>query len=214
MQGRSHEAAGPRPFFPHVIDITAGYRPGRDHRGGRATQKEGDMKSKEITIEPIADDGTFPNNEELPVLIYRRAIELAGSDPAGRLEEIFRGNAWGDSWRNGIYTYHHYHSTCHEVLGVAAGTARVQLGGEKGGVLDLEPGDVIVIPAGVAHKNLGSSREFLVVGAYPPGQRLDMNYGRPEERPQADRNIAATPLPETDPVHGHKGPLVEQWMAR
>jgi len=37
---------------------------------------------------------------------------------------------------------------------------------------------VIIIPAGVAHKNLGSSAYFRCVGGYPPGQSWDMNFER------------------------------------
>lgn len=168
----------------------------------------------DVKVERLADDGTFPNNERLPVLVYERAIEPGSEDPAARFEEVFRQNGWGGTWRNGIYSYHHYHSTAHEVLGVARGTARVQLGGESGPVFEVEAGDVLVLPAGVAHKNLGSSPDFLVVGAYPEGQDYDMNYGRPGERPEADRNIRKTPLPEKDPVHGADGPLVEHWNER
>ena len=154
----------------------------------------------------LTDDGTFPNNERLPVLVYRGV--LRGAD---EMEKTFHRNGWGGSWRNGIYEYHHYHSTAHEVLGVARGSARVQLGGPKGSQFDLEPGDVVVIPAGVAHKNLGSSSDFVVVGAYPKGQDYDMNYGKSGERPGADENIARTPLPEADPVYGSEGPLLDHW---
>ena len=162
----------------------------------------------------LADDGTFPNNEDLPLLVCRDAVALEGpdgDDPAAVFERVFARNGWGGAWHNGVYGYHHYHSTAHEVLGVARGTARVQFGGEAGPVVDLSPGDVVVIPAGVAHKNLGSSDDFLVVGAYPSDQNFDMNYGRPGERPEADRNLRRTPVPETDPVFGEDGPVVVEW---
>jgi uncharacterized protein YjlB len=47
----------------------------------------------------------------------------------------------------------------------------------------------------VAHKNIESSDDFGVVGAYPEGQDWYMNYGKPGERPKADKNIARLPLP-------------------
>jgi uncharacterized protein YjlB len=78
-------------------------------------------------------------------------------------------------------------------------------------VLSVSAGDVVVIPAGVAHKNLGASRDFRVVGAYPLGQRWDMCYGEPGERPRADENIARVALPGADPVYGTTGPLIEHW---
>ena len=56
------------------------------------------------------------------------------------------------------------------VLGIAAGWVRVRLGGEGAQTVELRAGDVVVIPAGVAHKNEGASPDLLVVGAYPRGQ--------------------------------------------
>ena len=159
----------------------------------------------------IKDDGTYPNNGCLPLLAYQGVLALPAGDPARGVEELFNGNNWGGSWRNGIFGYHHYHSTAHEALGVYSGHARVQLGGPKGPEFEVHRGDVIVIPAGVAHKNLGSSLDFRVVGAYPAGQRPDMNYGKPKERPQSDRNITKVALPELDPVFGDTGPLIRQW---
>ena len=159
----------------------------------------------------IKDDGTFPNNEGLPLLAYQGVLKLPTGDPARGVEELFEAHNWGDSWRNGVFGYHHYHSTAHEVLGVYSGNARVQLGGSKGPEFEVRRGDVIVIPAGVAHKNLGSSLDFRLVGAYPAGQRPDMNYGKDNERPQADRNIADVALPNLDPVFGDAGPLVKLW---
>jgi uncharacterized protein YjlB len=159
----------------------------------------------------IKDDGTFPNNGRLPLLAYQRVLKLPTGDPARGVEELFESHGWGSSWRNGIFGYHHYHSTAHEVLGVYSGNARVQLGGSKGPEFEVRRGDVIVIPAGVAHKNLGSSLDFRLVGAYPAGQRPDMNYGKDNERPQADRNIADVALPNLDPVFGDTGPLIRLW---
>jgi uncharacterized protein YjlB len=123
-------------------------------------------------------------------------------------------SGWAGCWRNGIYSYHHYHSTAHEVLGVYRGSAKVQLGGEKGIIHEAEPGDVIIIPTGVVHKNLGSTSDFGVVGAYPDGQDWDMNYGKPGERPNADQSISSVPLPKSDPVFGASGPLLAKWNTR
>lgn len=165
----------------------------------------------------LQDDGTFPNNAELPVVVYREAIALeedhedAARHAAGIIEDRFHEQRWEGVWRNGIFPYHHYHSTAHEVLCIATGTVRAQLGGDSGPVFELEPGDVVVIPAGVAHRNLEASDDLVVVGAYPPHQIWDLNTGGEEERPRADENIAAVPLPETDPVLGPDGPLIALW---
>lgn len=168
------------------------------------------VRSAEVETLRLTDDGTFPNNEALPVLLYRGALDLPRSTPA-TVERLLEANSWGGTWRDGIYRYHHYHSTAHEVLAVADGSAQVQLGGDHGEIVDVQTGDVLMLPAGVAHKDFGSSPDFLVVGAYPEGQQWDMNYGKPEERPQADRNIERVALPETDPIYGVDGPLMEHW---
>ena len=50
----------------------------------------------------------------------------------------------------------------------------MRLGGEHGRDFIVEAGDVVVIPAGVGHKNLGATRQFGVVGAYPDGRPCDL----------------------------------------
>lgn len=163
----------------------------------------------EIIKHFLADDGTFPNNKNLPLIIYKDAIDIKNG--ASDVEKVFHANEWGNSWRNGIFSYHHYHSTAHEVLGIYQGSVKAQLGGPEGITTELEAGDVVLIPAGVAHKNLGSSTDFACVGAYPPGQDYDMNYGKIGERPSADKNIRKVPVPNNDPVAGKQGPLVKEW---
>lgn len=157
------------------------------------------------------DDGAIPNNAALPLLVYRAALQLPAEDPAAAFEARFEENGWGRAWRNGIFPYPHYHSTAHEVLGVARGRAEVRFGGATGLATTVRAGDVVVIPAGVGHQNLGASDDFLVVGAYPPGPAWDLCYGRPEERPRVLQNIAAVPRPAADPVHGTAGPLLTRW---
>ena len=158
----------------------------------------------------IGPEGYFPNNAELPALHYKSAFAI-GSELADMMEETFLENKWTNAWRNGIYDYHHYHSTAHEVLGVYSGNCKVQLGGSDGIILELNEGDVIVLPAGVAHKNVGCSTDFKCIGAYAGGRDYDMNYGKPEEIKKAKKNISKLPLPEMDPVYGEDGPLAKIW---
>src|SRR4051812_41847571 len=107
--------------------------------------------------EPIAfhfaGDGAVPNNR-MPMLVYRGAIDIARvRDPAKAMEKTFTQNGWGHGlWRNGIYPFTHYHSQIHEVLGIAAGKARVRFGGKNGEELEVQPGDVAVLPAGTGHQ--------------------------------------------------------------
>ena len=157
---------------------------------------------------------SFPNNPQLPVLLYRAAFRLPGyGDAAGTIEKAFRRNGWSSGWRDGLYNYHHYHSTAHEVLGCYAGKSRVQIGGPQGPVLDFARGDVLVLPAGAAHKSIETSKDFSVVGSYAQGRSYDMRRGRPEELAQANEQIEAVPLPERDPVFGSGGPLFRHWPA-
>lgn len=158
----------------------------------------------------VKDDGIFPNNS-LPILFYPKVLDLPKLFPALSIRKLFRKNNWTNNWKQGIYTYHHYHSTTHEVLGVCKGETLLQLGGEKGITLFIEKGDVIIIPAGVAHMNLGKENDIICVGGYPNGAEYDMKYGKKGERPAADENIDSLPLPQTDPVFGKKGGLLKIW---
>jgi uncharacterized protein YjlB len=174
------------------------------------------MADKQEVVQPeqfrFNDDGVFPNSV-LPLLVYRQALLADGQDPASLFEERFAGNDWCNSWRNGVYPFAHYHSTTHEILGVYCGAAMLRLGGEHGRNLDVQSGDVIVIPAGVAHQKIDASSDFAVVGAYPDGRDWDLMRGLPGERPKADRKIATLPIPENDPIYGGDGPLRQIWKA-
>jgi uncharacterized protein YjlB len=156
------------------------------------------------------DDGIFPNSR-VPLLFYHQAITTKAKDPASIFEERFAENDWTNSWRDGVYSFPHYHSTSHEVLGVYSGAATLRLGGEHGKNVEVQAGDVIVIPAGVAHQNIASSDDFGVVGAYPDGRSWDLLRGLSGERPKADRNIAALPIPDKDPIYGAAGPSRRIW---
>ena len=152
----------------------------------------------------FADDGTIPNNPRLPALLFRAA--LPPGDPAAA-EALFACHGWPPAWRNGIYRYHHYHPDAHEALAIACGRVSVLLGGEWGQVLDLEAGDVVVLPAGTGHRNLGASADLLVVGAYPTGQSPTEHRGRPGEHARAIAAIPAVPDPPAEPVTGALWPL-------
>jgi len=183
--------------------------------GAQAQSSNSLLNSKQprVITRVLKDTGSIPNSQ-LPVLIYPGALNLPKDDPAAAIEALIHANNWGNDWRNGIFSYHHYHSTAHEALLVFGGSAKVQLGGENGVIETIGAGDVIIIPAGVGHKNLGSSSDFHVVGAYPPNQNVDMNYGKAGERPRVDDNIARLALPATDPVFGKTGPLLDHWRTK
>lgn len=154
------------------------------------------------------DDGSIPNSR-LPVLVYSGVVNSDAG--AGAYVELFADHGWLGAWRDGIYPFHHFHSTAHEVLGIASGSAEVMLGGPAGRRFELRAGDVVVLPAGTGHRNLGSSPDLLVVGAYPNGMDWDLRRGDPAEHDEVLANIGRVPLPDQDPVRGESGPLVEIW---
>jgi len=153
------------------------------------------------------DDGRFPNSP-LPLLVYRGALQAN----ATAMELRFSTNGWSNTWCNGIFGYHHFHSTAHEVLGIAAGEADVEFGGLGGQAVEVRAGDVVVIPAGVGYRNMGQTSDLLVIGAYPGGANYDTRLGDPSEHDLALRNIAAVALPACDPVFGPEGPLHRLWI--
>ena len=159
----------------------------------------------------FADAGDIPNNPRLPLLIFKAAIQGSGEALAAAFEDLYARNDWRAAWRYGVYPFPHYHSTAHEVLGVYRGDAMIRLGHTVGISAHVEAGDVIVIPAGVGHQNLGASPDFHVVGGYPAGQQPDLLRGNPGERPAADDRIVAVPLPGKDPIRGASGPLAGLW---
>ena len=155
-------------------------------------------------------DEWVPNNLRLPVILYRAAVRCCeGADRAAAFETAFRGNGWEPQWRNGVFPFHHYHSTAHEVLGFAEGSARLLLGGPNGYEVVVTPGDCALLPAGTGHCCLEASADFLVVGAYPPGQQWDLCRRAIAESDQVV--MSKLPFPISDPVHGRGGPMLDFW---
>ena len=164
--------------------------------------------------EPLAivfrDDGIVPNNI-LPFLIYQGAVTLDPKQPEQTIENLFETNNWGGTWRNGVYDYLHYHATVHEVLGVARGHARVRFGGDHGQELEIKAGDVAILPAGTGHQCISASDDFCVIGAYPPGSKMEITRPTPENHAKALQTIPKVALPPADPVTGQHGPLMRLW---
>jgi uncharacterized protein YjlB len=181
-------------------------------RAAWAGGKPVDEKALDPESFVLSRNGWVPNNEHLPVLFYRGVFDSGRRDPASYLEELLERNGWPAQWRNGIYSFHHYHSTAHEVLGVAGGQARVMLGGENGREVALRAGDAVVLPAGTGHCELDSSRDFLVVGAYPPEQSWDLCRTAPSR--EAVQRMERLPFPRIDPVSGVSGALPKLWQPR
>ena len=157
----------------------------------------------------LAPSCAMPNHPRFPVVLHRGVVEASGN-AAAALEPLFAANGWPPQWRDGIYDFDHYHTRGHEALGCAAGSARVLLGGPGGREVTIAAGDVVVLPAGTGHRRLAASRDFLVVGAYPPGQSADICRDAPSAEMLA--RIAALPAPETDPA-GRRDGVTALWSA-
>lgn len=163
----------------------------------------------EILQFAFKDDGIIPNSD-LPLIVYKSAFAET-DNIANVMEQTFAGNNWTNAWHNGVFSYHHYHSITHEVVGVYKGYAILHMGGEAGEKIEVNVGDVLVIPAGTGHKLISATNDFKVIGAYPNGMDYDLLTGKEGDRAKADNNIAKVPLPETDPVRGKDNGIIKIW---
>ena len=102
-----------------------------------------------------------------------------------------------------MYKQSHYHSTTHECLGIISGAATLRFGvsdeedTSAGKELSVQPGDMLVIPAGVAHRAVEHTPDFLMVGSYPNGaKQWDMCYSKTPVEPGI--GLPADPLGGSD----------------
>jgi uncharacterized protein YjlB len=169
------------------------------------------VRDRKANVFRFKDDGLIPNHPRWPLIIYRSVVRFPKTlDPAAVFEDLFENNGWGDSWRDGIYDYVHYHSRIHEVLGIAHGRGKVRFGGAFGRTLALKAGDVAILPAGTGHQCVSAGKDFLVIGAYPPSGTYDECTSR-EDHERAVKTIPKVGRPRKDPVCGSGGPLLKIW---
>ena len=165
------------------------------------------MKTLTIITFYFNNDGVIPNNT-LPVLMYKNGLnDTVHAD----LESTFKKNGWKNNWKDIILPYDHFHSNKHEVLGLIKGKARLMMGGKNGQEVIVERGDVIIIPAGVGHYSLDNSIEYQFVGGYPNGANWDIKVSLKENEATIMEEIANIPIPNTDPIFGENGPIVDYW---
>src|SRR4051812_50191876 len=111
--------------------------------------------------------GRIPNHPRFPVLVYRGIpAALEGPDAA---REGFAAHGWRGSWVDGVFDFHHFHSTSHEVLAVVAGAATIELGGPLGEAFEVAAGGGLVLPAGAGPPPPAPPRRLPPPRAPPPG---------------------------------------------
>jgi len=130
----------------------------------------------------FADDGLVPNSR-LPLIVRRGAVPPDAKDPAAAFERVFVKNGWTGTWRDSIYDYPHYHSTAHEVLGVAEGSATVRFGGESSETVGLATG-------GGSGGRQPRSRQLRGRPRRGRGLRLRARVGHRPRGPEGDRRGA------------------------
>jgi uncharacterized protein YjlB len=100
----------------------------------------------------------------------------------------------------------------HEVLSVARGSGEVRFGA-LGSSVNLNAGDVAILPAGTGHQCLSADEHFLVVGAYPPTGTHD-ECTTTEDHTRALKTIPKVAAPRKDPIYGAAGPLLKLWKKK
>lgn len=156
----------------------------------------------------LAENKGIPNNKDLPVLVYHNVFE---DDTEDQFKSSFSKNKWKGIWVNGVFDYHHYHSSAHEALGVAGGNGTLVLGGPGGKEVVVRKGDMLILPAGTGHCLKKSSDNFRVVGAYPAGQEDYDICTQKDNVASKKANIRKVSKPSNDPVFGAEGPLADHW---
>ena len=152
----------------------------------------------------------FPNSP-LPVLLYKDALTPRTLFRGAQVRRILVRNGWTNAVVGGIDTQMHYHSNNHVVIAILRGWTDVVVGGYRGHRLSVYNGDVLIIPAGVAYKNLGRQSDIRGITAWSGGVKGDVCVGLPGERPAADFRINSVPKPNLDPLFGSPGPLLPVW---
>jgi len=111
-----------------------------------------------------------------------------------------------------MYSTSHFHSTSHELLCISSGSAKLCFGHEDNPSRveeTVKEGDVIVVPAGVAHRLLEDVEGgFEMVGSYPKGRSWDMCYGKKGEESKIEK-IGGLGWWKRDPLFGDEGPCLE-----
>ncbi|KAI7531991.1 hypothetical protein KC331_g13809 [Hortaea werneckii] len=205
--------------------VSFGWRARDNDRGGSLTFGRGcfgeivlhgqnEVRDLQVLTHQIPSYNLTPNTalQKKPLLIYRSAFPPSLTN-ASLIEDHFTSiGVVAPQWRYTMYSTSHFHSTSHEVLGIASGRARLCFGHEENEgrvVEELRKGDVVVVPAGVAHRLMEDVEGgFSMVGSYPKGCNWDMCYGHAGEEAKIEK-IKDLPWFTRDPVYGDSGPVLD-----
>src|SRR5699024_3881969 len=170
-------------------------------------------RSSDLETIYLNEEKPYPNNP-LPVLYFENVLaasleeEYNGDD----VLQLFTNNGYTNGWKNRIIDQHHFHSSAHESLTYTEGKLCVKLGGENGEMLTIRKGDVLLLPAGSAHKKLEATANHEIVGAYPLNDSdYDFQYGDASDYEMIKKSIENVNLPDTDPVTGAPGNIQQFW---
>ncbi|WQF88074.1 Putative uncharacterized protein YjlB [Colletotrichum destructivum] len=168
-----------------------------------------------------------PNNF-LPVLVYRGVLPEPHNEET--TSTYLQRYGWVKKGTWGTITTKHFHPNTHECYGIFQGDSELVFG-EGGGDTSgtgarcfVRAGDVVVVPAGVAHASVTQERKleeggdggerYRYIGVYPEGAPKWRNeYGK---KPLVDNRelaeeVSYVPVPDKDPISGLGGPLVQIW---
>ncbi|KXT05870.1 hypothetical protein AC579_4379 [Pseudocercospora musae] len=170
------------------------------------------LKDLRVLEHQIPAHGLTPNTsiQDKPLVVYKSAFPSSAT--ASKIESHLSSmGVVAPQWRYTMYSTSHFHSTSHEVLSISNGKAKLCFGHEDNPSkveAEIEKGDVVIVPAGVAHRLVEDlSGGFEMVGSYPTGCNWDMCYGKEGEEGKIE-NIKTLRWFEKDPVYGDEGPVL------
>lgn len=83
-----------RRFVGLVGALSFGPSPGIGDAADTASERGADGAAGDPEALRLSRNGWVPNNEHLPVLLYRSVQDPRSADPALRFEELFTRNGW------------------------------------------------------------------------------------------------------------------------